>query len=189
MQTLAHIPTQLRLAWIEQLAELAKDKVRWPIAYARGLEHIAHSSRQTKKIIGDDVVVFRYGDTDVLDLDSSETHESAASAHYAQILRRAAWALSSKATFSDDPLDLIRTSDDTFLTGTKHEVWENTFFSRLDNARKVLLGKGEAPTKGIFACTKCKSFDVDTEQKQTRSADEPMTIFCTCNVCGQRFVR
>ncbi len=34
----------------------------------------------------------------------------------------------------------------------------------------------------------CKSKDIDTEQKQTRSADEPMTLFCACNRCGKRWV-
>ena len=189
MQTLRHVNADTRIAWIKLIADLANGKTPEPIAFARGIEHEAHLRRQTKKVIGDDVFVYRYGDTDVLDLDSTETHESAACAHYATILRRVAWAINGITKITHSAKNFIDLPDDFFLSGTKHEVFENAFFSRLDVARKVLLGKGEAPTKGIFACTKCKSFDVDTEQKQTRSADEPMTIFCTCNVCGQRFVR
>ena len=44
-------------------------------------------------------------------------------------------------------------------------------------------------TKGIFKCPKCKSFDVDAVQVQTRSADEAMTNMCTCRVCKHKFRR
>jgi DNA-directed RNA polymerase subunit M/transcription elongation factor TFIIS len=188
MQALPHVAQKVRIEWIQLLAELAKGKVSNPILYARCLENAAHGKRQSKKIIGEDVIVFRYGDEDVLDLDSFESHENASNSHYAQMMRRFAWCLQSKTTLKN-PMDLVNANDDIFLAGTEHEETERKFFKRLDDAREVLLGKGDAPKKGIFSCPKCKSFDVDTEQKQTRSSDEPMTIFCTCNVCGQRFVR
>lgn len=44
-------------------------------------------------------------------------------------------------------------------------------------------------TKGIFKCPRCKSFDVDAVQVQTRSADEAMTNMCTCRVCKHKFRR
>jgi len=53
---------------------------------------------------------------------------------------------------------------------------------------KVLLSEKSSVSSGLFQCKRCKSFDVDTEQKQTRSADEPMTIFCLCTKCSLRFV-
>lgn len=40
---------------------------------------------------------------------------------------------------------------------------------------------------GMFQCGKCKSFDIETRQAQTRSADEPMTIFAYCQGCGKRW--
>ena len=125
----------------------------------------------------------------LIDLDTFETHQSASVAQYTKILRRIAWALHGSKFNSQNPYDWLNVTDDILVQGTDHEKWEHTFYAKQDLARDVLLGKGTKPTKGIFACTRCKSFDVDTEQKQTRSADEPMTIFCTCNVCGQRFVR
>lgn len=41
-------------------------------------------------------------------------------------------------------------------------------------------------TRSSIRCGKCKSYDIDIETKQTRSADEPMTVFCTCRnpACG-----
>jgi DNA-directed RNA polymerase subunit M/transcription elongation factor TFIIS len=41
---------------------------------------------------------------------------------------------------------------------------------------------------GFIKCGKCKSAEVDVEQKQTRSADEPMTLFALCTNCGARWV-
>lgn len=40
---------------------------------------------------------------------------------------------------------------------------------------------------GFMRCAKCKSTEVDVEQKQTRSADEPMTLFALCTNCGARW--
>jgi DNA-directed RNA polymerase subunit M/transcription elongation factor TFIIS len=42
--------------------------------------------------------------------------------------------------------------------------------------------------KNFVVCSKCKSADVSFTQKQTRSGDEGMTSFVTCNVCGNRRV-
>lgn len=189
MEDLTNVNVDTRIEWISLLSELLDKKVDYPFSYARAIEHHLHSKRQVTKLIGEDVRVFRYGDTDVLDLDSHEVHENASNSNYSDCLRRAAWALQASKTISCDPQTFLQFPDSSFLSGTKHEETEKTFFNRLDRAREVMNDKGSKPTKGIFECTKCKSFDVDTEQKQTRSADEPMTIFCTCNVCGQRFVR
>lgn len=38
----------------------------------------------------------------------------------------------------------------------------------------------------VLKCRSCGSSDVNWAQKQTRGADESMTIFCTC-VCGNRW--
>lgn len=38
-----------------------------------------------------------------------------------------------------------------------------------------------------FVCGKCKQREVSYYQMQTRSADEPLTTFCTCEKCGNRW--
>jgi DNA-directed RNA polymerase subunit M/transcription elongation factor TFIIS len=189
MEDLPSVCIENRLEWISLLSDLLHKKTDHPYIYAREIEHFIHLNRQITKIIGDDVKVFRYGDVDVLDLDNVETHENAANSNYTDLLRRAAWAIESTKTVTDNAQTFLEKSDSSFIIGTKHEQTEHIFYEKLDRARGVMNDKGSRPTKGIFSCVKCKSFDVDTEQKQTRSADEPMTIFCTCNVCGQRFVR
>lgn len=36
-------------------------------------------------------------------------------------------------------------------------------------------------------CRRCGSIDVTWDQKQTRSADEAMTVFCVCATCNNRW--
>jgi len=45
----------------------------------------------------------------------------------------------------------------------------------------------EPEVEGLFTCHKCKSTNVHYYQMQTRSADEPMTVFCNCRKCGKRW--
>ena len=40
---------------------------------------------------------------------------------------------------------------------------------------------------GLFRCGKCKSNKTQNHQMQTRSADEPMTVFLACMDCGNRW--
>lgn len=64
--------------------------------------------------------------------------------------------------------------------------------SRLDwaeaNADKInkQCGIKDGET-GLFKCGRCKSTNTSNTQKQTRSADEPMTVFVLCNNCGNRW--
>ena len=37
---------------------------------------------------------------------------------------------------------------------------------------------------GVFQCGKCKSWKTRHSEAQTRSADEPMTVFVRCFGCG-----
>jgi len=41
--------------------------------------------------------------------------------------------------------------------------------------------------KGLFKCGKCRGYKTTFYQMQTRSADEPMTVFVTCHVCDRRW--
>jgi transcription elongation factor S-II len=42
-------------------------------------------------------------------------------------------------------------------------------------------------TTDTFQCGKCKERRCTVAQMQTRSADEPMSVFVTCQVCGNTF--
>lgn len=56
--------------------------------------------------------------------------------------------------------------------------------SRIDT---MLAASRKERTAGFLKCARCKSTDVDVDQKQTRSADEPMTLFALCINCGTRW--
>jgi transcription elongation factor S-II len=44
-----------------------------------------------------------------------------------------------------------------------------------------------AASTDTFTCRKCKGNQCTYYQMQTRSADEPMTTFCNCILCGNRW--
>lgn len=41
----------------------------------------------------------------------------------------------------------------------------------------------EKDYKGLFKCNKCRGYKTTYYELQTRSADEPMTVFVTCHEC------
>ncbi len=45
----------------------------------------------------------------------------------------------------------------------------------------------EDDVEGVVRCSRCKSSDIRWDQKQTRGADESMTIFFECKSCGKRW--
>jgi transcription elongation factor S-II len=47
--------------------------------------------------------------------------------------------------------------------------------------------KGDLLKASLFTCGRCKSIKTTSTQKQTRSADEPMTVFVLCLNCGKRW--
>ncbi len=76
-------------------------------------------------------------------------------------------------------------SKEDFESFTAYGEWRRKYFDGIATAKKVLEEKVDESS--FIQCKMCKSYAVDTEQKQTRSADEPMTIFCSCRKCGKRF--
>eukprot|EP00536_Pseudo-nitzschia_multiseries_P010261 jgi/Psemu1/242814/estExt_Genewise1.C_3070008 len=47
--------------------------------------------------------------------------------------------------------------------------------------------KGDLLKASLFTCGRCKSTKTTSTQKQTRSADEPMTVFVLCLNCNNRW--
>jgi transcription elongation factor S-II len=47
--------------------------------------------------------------------------------------------------------------------------------------------RGDLLNASLFTCGRCKSIKTTSTQKQTRSADEPMTVFVLCLNCGKRW--
>jgi len=64
----------------------------------------------------------------------------------------------------------------------KHEA-----ISKEKARHKTILLSDNQPSTDQFRCGKCKQYKTTYYQLQTRSADEPMTTFITCTVCGNRW--
>lgn len=91
----------------------------------------------------------------------------------------------------------------------KNALKNNSIGELLENADLWMLGTAEsqkrqqwleesypkhmeyAPEiqKSILVCGKCKKRTVDYYEKQTRGADEPMTVFAHCLSCGKRWTQ
>jgi transcription elongation factor S-II len=56
-----------------------------------------------------------------------------------------------------------------------------------ENMDKAMVAQEEQSYSVHLQCGKCKQKKVTYTQAQTRSADEPMTTFCTCTNCGNRW--
>lgn len=56
-----------------------------------------------------------------------------------------------------------------------------------DKFKQVFMQPDMSNTEGLFKCSKCKTRKTTYYQKQTRSADEPMTTFVSCLNCGNNW--
>jgi transcription elongation factor S-II len=55
------------------------------------------------------------------------------------------------------------------------------------NAEKIRAKLGIEDVGGSFTCGRCKGNKTSYQAKQTRSSDEPMTMFVRCLTCGNRW--
>lgn len=56
-----------------------------------------------------------------------------------------------------------------------------------ENMLKAQVPMAQKSISVDLQCGKCRQKKVSYSQAQTRSADEPMTTFCECTVCGHRW--
>ena len=56
-----------------------------------------------------------------------------------------------------------------------------------DNMKRAQVPMAEKSISDALRCGRCGQKKVSYSQAQTRSADEPMTTFCECTVCGNRW--
>ncbi len=68
----------------------------------------------------------------------------------------------------------------------KPGIWKDIIDKKTIRDKRLFENNIEAATD-TFKCRKCKSKKCTYYQMQTRSADEPMTIFVTCIDCGTRW--
>ena len=64
--------------------------------------------------------------------------------------------------------------------------WEELITAKMKRDKNICETQVEA-SSDLFKCGKCKERRTVFYEMQTRSADEPMTIFITCLNCGKRW--
>ena len=72
----------------------------------------------------------------------------------------------------------------------KKRVWDYPIFHTVRDEMLSEIHVMENPPElvsGLIRCKYCKSDKTYSYNVQTRSADEGMTTFCACTVCGKRF--
>ena len=67
----------------------------------------------------------------------------------------------------------------------REDLAQNTHFENIIAEKFEMINK--VSSKTLLRCRRCGSDDVACEQKQTRGADEAMTLFCTCSKCSLRW--
>jgi transcription elongation factor S-II len=64
--------------------------------------------------------------------------------------------------------------------------WRDSFVAQQAREKRQLEGN-KAMATDRFYCTRCHKRECTYYEMQTRSADEPMTIFITCINCGKHW--
>jgi hypothetical protein len=89
------------------------------------------------------------------------------------------------------PETLIFLDDALLATGTPFEHLRQETSKHKQRLEEILksapVANSSSSSSSFLSCRKCKSHNVHTSQKQTRSADEGMTVFVTCADCGTRW--
>lgn len=78
---------------------------------------------------------------------------------------------------------VVMTQDELKTTKLKEQEEE----LEKDNMKRAQVPMAQKSISDALTCGKCKQKKVSYSQAQTRSADEPMTTFCECMVCGNRW--
>jgi DNA-directed RNA polymerase subunit M/transcription elongation factor TFIIS len=67
------------------------------------------------------------------------------------------------------------------------ESWKSIIDEKVKKDRVAFEIRTEHTVQGVYKCGRCKNDRITYYQVQTRSADEPTTLFCTCTKCGNKW--
>ena len=115
--------------------------------------------------------------------------ESSTITEYVDKLRHAAFNLQANQNIG---LEDLGASDETLSRNTLVGRIQEEARIRQERFSAMLQEKYEALNDQAFTaivrCRRCGSEEVSWEEKQTRSADEGATVFCSCATCKNRWV-
>ena len=123
------------------------------------------------------------------DVESACHAASATAGEYYDRVRAAAFNLRNNAAVGRE---VVVASDDHLTRGTVVGRIRDEAQARRARFDQMLQEKYDALNdqtfQAIVRCRRCGSEEVTWEEKQTRSADEGGTLFCSCTVCKNRWV-
>ena len=89
------------------------------------------------------------------------------------------------------PSKVVQLDTSVLILGTEKEAWQKSYVAQkkkeaamLDTSDPLQADEGG---EALIKCSRCKSSNVSWEQKQTRGADESMTVFFECKNCFKRW--
>lgn len=110
---------------------------------------------------------------------------------YTDCMQRIVFNLHQNPSLRDRQADIVLLSDEDMSRGTiieeiqRENEESRTRFDQIVQEKYELVNRAACRT--TLRCRRCGSGDVQCEQKQTRSADEAMTVFVTCSKCNNRW--
>lgn len=114
---------------------------------------------------------------------------------YQAEMRRIAYNLAMNSSLRDvEACRLVAMNDEELSRGTiveriqqdearRAQSVQNMLNEKYENVRRRADGQNES----ILRCRRCGSGDISWQQKQTRGADEAMTVFCVCQECKTKW--
>ena len=150
------------------------------LAHMTDLERRTRALRLFMKHVGDNA--WQLEAATALYCESTETD-------YEAKVRQLAWNVQQAPDLLQrySPPTLVHLDDATLAKGTPIEQWQRAHDDNMQYQYVLLHEEHKIDAAGTLMCNRCHSHDVQVEQKQTRSADEGMTIFCECRKCGLRW--
>jgi len=89
--------------------------------------------------------------------------------------------------FTDDLFTTLYSQYINYLFKEEKDVTFDVFkLKEQKEINKIIGDEFKSLEKGLYNCKKCGSYNVKMESKQTRSSDEPETLFIDCKQCGHR---
>ena len=108
-------------------------------------------------------------------------------ARYAEKIKQIVFNLKTRPELTTFVPEILVALDDSELgKGTASARWNEAYIAQ-KQVEKKMLTEDSHTNAAFFRCRACKSTNVEHQQKQTRSADEGMTIFLHCKDCDKRW--
>ena len=82
-----------------------------------------------------------------------------------------------------EPEDLATMDVKEMIVQEKRDKIDKTIENQVEAVRSDWDQKHAKVTSGVYKCKKCGGDKTVQHEMQTRSADEPMTLFITCVTC------